>query len=73
MCLRGRRAFDYVGIDYQRVILMRRADPTQKQAVGTGVLYNHLTINDLQGVAAPTPPAVVAGVRRLGLVRSGTA
>ena len=34
---------------------MRRADPTQKQAVGTGVLYNHLTINDLQGVAAPTP------------------
>ena len=35
---------------------MCRADPTQKQAVGTGVLYNHLTINDLQGVAAPTPP-----------------
>ena len=52
---------------------MCRADPTQKQAVGTGVLYKHLTINDLQGVAAPTPPAVVAGVRRPGLVRSGTA
>ena len=34
---------------------MRRADPTQKRAVGTGVLYNHLIINDLQGVAAPTP------------------
>ena len=33
---------------------MCRADPTQKRAVGTGVLYNHLTINDLQGVAAPT-------------------
>ena len=33
---------------------MCRADPIQKQAVGTGVLYNHLTINDLQGVAAPT-------------------
>ena len=37
-------------------MLMCRADPTQKQAIGTGVLYNHLTINDLQGVAAPTPP-----------------
>ena len=33
---------------------MCRSDPTQKRAVGTGVLYNQLTINVLQGVAAPT-------------------
>lgn len=26
----GRRGFDYIDIDYQCVILMRRADPTQK-------------------------------------------
>ena len=33
---------------------MCRSDPTQKQAVGTGVLYNHQIVNVLQGRTAPT-------------------
>ena len=40
---------------------MRRADPTQKQAVGTGVLYNHQIVNVLQGRTAPTPSGDTAG------------
>ena len=40
---------------------MRRADPTQKRAVGTGVLYNHQIVNVLQGRTAPTPSGDTAG------------
>ena len=48
---------------------MCRADPTQKQAAGAGVLYNHMTINNIQGVAAPTPSAIRKRLRSYVLKR----
>ena len=43
---------------------MCRADPTQKQAVGTGVLYNHQIVNVLQGRTARPLPAIQQGERQ---------